>query len=239
MPKTKTFTLYLAKSDAKAFEDLLTQTARDRVNAGNVIIKDSTGLGNNARAFIFDNIPQQPKWLLDLSGVFGGLPPLKNKSSCAVVVFEHAKRTFITSFAHGWQYVDEAKIEMDFGLKVVVNSLSDDNVKRVDRSHLGEAINGVSQSAFQRNLQAFGIDEALDLVRRITGRTDEDDFADSLAGATALKITREMTLSELAEVAEEALARFQSDAYKKTGFQIIDKVQPILDQVLLAKLDEE
>jgi uncharacterized protein (TIGR04141 family) len=230
MPKTKTFTLYLAKSDAKAFEDLLTQTARDRVNAGNVVIKDSTGLGNNARAFIFDNIPQQPKWLLDLSGVFTGLPPLKNKSSCAVVVFEHAKRTFVTSFAHGWQYVDEAKIEMDFGLKVVINSLSDDKVKRIDRSHLGEAIKGVSQSAFQRNLQAFGIDEALDLVRRITGRTDKDDFADSLSGATALKITREMTLSELAEVAEEALTRFQSEAYKKTGFQIIDKVQPILDQ---------
>jgi uncharacterized protein (TIGR04141 family) len=239
MPKTKTFTLYLAKGDAKEFEDLLTQTAKDRVNAGDVVVRDSAGLGDRARAFIFDNIPRQPKWLPDLSSVFSGLPSLKNKSSCAVVAFEHAKRTFVSSFAHGWQYIDEAKIEMDFGLKVVINSLSDDNVKRIDRSNLGEAIKGVSQSAFQRNLQAFGIDEALDLVRRITGRTDNDDFADNLAGATALKITREMTLSELAEVAEEALTRFQSDAYKKTGFQIIDKVQPILDHVLLAKLDEE
>jgi uncharacterized protein (TIGR04141 family) len=239
MPKTKTFTLYLAKGDVKAFEDLLTQTAKDRVKAGDVVITDSTGLGNKARAFIFDNIPLQPKWLSDLSGVFSGLPSLKNKSSCAVVAFEHAKRTFITPFAHGWQYVDEAKIEMDFGLRVVINSLSDDKVKRIDRSHLGEAIKGVSQSAFQRNLQAFGIDEALDLVRRITGRTDKDDFADSLAGVTALKITRAMTLSELAEVAEEALTRFHSSTYKKTSFQIIDKVQPILDQALLAKLDEE
>jgi uncharacterized protein (TIGR04141 family) len=239
VPKTRTFTLYLAKSDAKAFEDLLTQTARDRVNAGDVLVKDSTGLGNKARAFIFDNIPREPKWLSDLSGVFGGLPSLKNKSSCAVVAFEHAKRTFVVPFAHGWQYIDEAKIEMDFGLKVVINSLRDDKVKRIDRSHLGEAIKGVSQSAFQRNLQSFGIDEALDLVRRITGRTDKDDFADSLAGATALKITREMMLSELAEVAEEALTRFRSDAHKQTGFQIIDKVQPILDQILLGKLDEE
>jgi uncharacterized protein (TIGR04141 family) len=102
MPKTKTFTLYLAKSDAKAFEDLLTQTARDRVNVGDVVVKDSIGLGNKARAFIFDNIPRQPKWLLDLSGVFSDLPSLKNNSSCAVVVFEHAKRTFVSPFAHGW-----------------------------------------------------------------------------------------------------------------------------------------
>lgn len=113
-------------------------------------------------------------------------------------------------------------------------------MKRIDRSNLGEAIKGVSQSAFQRDLRAFGIDEALDLVRRITGRTDNaDDFADNLAGATALKITREMTLSEMADIAEEALIRFQSDAYKKTSFQIIDKVRPILDQILLSKLDAE
>lgn len=239
MPKTKTFTLYLAKSDVEAFEDLLTQTAKDRVNAGDAVVKDSTGLGNRARAFIFDNIPRQPKWLTDLSDVFSGLPNLKNKSSCAVVAFKHASRTFVTTFAHGWQCINEAKIEMDFGLKVVINSLSDDKVRRIDRSHLGEAIKGVSQSAFQRNLRAFGIDEALDLVRRITGRTDNDGFADALAGATALKITREMTLSELSEIAEQALARFQSDAYKKTGFQIVDKVQPILDRNLLGMLDTE
>jgi len=154
------------------------------------------------------------------------------------VAFKHGGRIFLIPFAHGWQYIDDTKIEMDFGLRVVINSLSDDRVKRIDRSNLGEAIKGVSQSAFQRDLRAFGIDEALDLVRRITGRTDNtDDFADNLAGATALKVTREMTLSEMADVAEEALTRFQSDAYKKTSFQIIDKVRPILDQLLLAKLD--
>lgn len=240
MPKTKTFALYLAKSDVKAFEDLLTQTAKDRIKAGDAIVKDSAELGEKARAFIFDNIPRPPNWLADLADVFSGLPGIKNKSSSAVVAFEQGKRIFLIPFAHGWQYIDDTKIEMDFGLKVVINSLSDDKVKRIDRSHLGEAIKGVSQSAFQRDLRAFGIDEALDLVRRITGRTDNtDDFADNLAGATALKVTREMTLSEMADVAEEALTRFHSDAYQKTGFQIIDKVRPILDQALLAKLDTE
>ena len=126
---------------------------------------------------------------------------------------------------------------MDFGLKVAINSLDDDKVKRIDRNHLGEAMKGVSQSAFQRDLQAFGIDEALDLVRRISGRKEGDNFARNLTGATALKISREMELSELADVAEEALNRYNSDSYKATGFHIIDKVRPILDRVVLAKLD--
>ena len=145
----------------------------------------------------------------------------------------------MTPFAHGWQYIDDTKIETDFGLKVAINSLDDTKLKRIDSSHLGEAMKGVSQSAFQRDLQAFGIDEALDLVRRITGRTDNDDFANSLAGSTSLKITREMTLPDLADVAEEALSRFESDDYKTTGFHIIDKVRPILDRIVLAKLDTE
>ncbi|MER9094428.1 TIGR04141 family sporadically distributed protein [Mesorhizobium sp. M0700] len=238
MPTTKTFALYLVKNDVETFDDVLTETAKDRLEAGDAIVKDSTDLGEKARAFIFDNIPRPPQWLADLNDVFSGLPSIKNKSSSAIVAFEHGSRIFLVPFAHGWQYIDDTTIEMDFGLMVVINSLSDDRVKRIDRSNLGEAIKGVSQSAFQRDLRAFGIDEALDLVRRITGRTDStDDFADNLAGATALKVTREMTLSEMADVAEEALIRFHCDAYKKTSFQIIDKVRPILNQLLLAKLD--
>lgn len=237
MPKSKTFTLYLAKVEVEEFEHVLTEAAKTRVRAGDAVVAESDGLGSKASAYIFDNVPRPPTWLSDVGAVFGGLPAIKNKSSCAVVVFEHAKRIFVTSFAHGWQYIDDTKIETDFGLRVAINSLNDSKVRRIDRSHLGEAIKGVSQSAFQRDLQAFGIDEALDLVRRITGRTDDDDFANSLAGSTSLKITREMTLPDLAGIAEEALTRFQSDDYKKTGFQIIDKVRPILDQSMLIKLD--
>lgn len=237
MPKSKTFTLYLVKSEVEEFEHVLTEAARDRVKAKEAIVAESEGLGSKAIAYIFSNMPRPPLWLSDIGEVFTGLPVINNKSSCAVVVFRHAKRMFITSFAHGWQYIDDSKVETDFGLRVAINSLSDNKLKRIDRSHLGEAMKGVSQSAFQRDLQAFGIDEALDLVRRITGKAEDGDFANSIAGATSLKITREMTLPDLAGIAEEALRRFQSDAYKKTAFQIIDKVRPILDQTLLLTLD--
>jgi len=239
MPKTKTFSLYLAKNDVSDFNDILSQSARDRVAAGDAQIIDSNKLGDNARAYIFQNFPRPPNWLSVVGEVFTGLPSITNKSSCALIVFKQKSRVFLTSFAHGWQYINDAKIESDFGLKVAINTLSDSKIRRIDRSHLGEAIKGVSQSAFQRDLQTFGIEEALDLIRRVTGKIENDDFADSLAGSTALKITREMTLSDLAEIAEEALLRSQSKAYQKTGFQIIDKVKPILNRTEIATLDEE
>lgn len=236
MAKTKTFSLYLAKPEVDDFEDIFTESAIEKISSGAEIF-ETTGLGEGASVYLFQNIPSPPSWLAVLNDVFNDLPVIKNKSSCAVIVFAHMGRVWISPFAHGWQFIDDTKIEMDFGLKVAINSLDDDKVKRIDRSHLGEAMKGVSQSAFQRDLEAFGIDEALDLVRRISGRKEGDDFARSLTGATALKISREMELSDLADVAEEALIRFNSTAYKATGFHIIDKVRPILDRVVLTKLD--
>ncbi|WP_407691780.1 hypothetical protein [Rhizobium mongolense] len=49
---------------------------------------------------------------------------------------------------------------------MAINSVSDGKLRRVDRDHLGQAMRGVSKSSLQRDLSAFGIDEALDLIRR-------------------------------------------------------------------------
>ncbi len=239
MPKTKSYSLYLVKPGIVDFEDIFTESAKEKIQAGGAFLSDSNDLGDEATVYIFPSPPKPPSWLADINTVFLGTPALTNRSSCAVVVFKHVDRVFVTAFAHGWQYLDDTKIESDFGLKVAINSLDDSKVKRIDSSHLGEAIKGVSQSAFQRDLQAFGVDEALDLVRRISGRIEDDEFASSISGATGLKITREMEFADLPETAEEALTRSQSTDYQSTGFYIIDKVRPILDKLVLATLDQK
>ncbi|WP_298817607.1 TIGR04141 family sporadically distributed protein [uncultured Roseibium sp.] len=239
MSKTKSYSLYLVKPDIEDFEDVFTEPAKEKIQAGDAVLRESDDLGDKAIVYIFPGPPKPPSWLADINTVFDGAPALTNRSSCAIVVFKHVDRVFVTAFAHGWQYLDDTKIESDFGLKVAINSLNDSKVKRIDSSHLGEAIKGVSQSAFQRDLQAFGVDEALDLVRRISGRVEDDDFANSISGATGLKITREMEFVDLPETAEEALTRSQSQDYQNTGFYIIDKVRPILDKLVLATLDQK
>ncbi|WOF72782.1 TIGR04141 family sporadically distributed protein [Parvibaculaceae bacterium PLY_AMNH_Bact1] len=239
MSKSKTYSLYLVKLGTTKFKDVFTETSRARIESGEVTVIQSKRLGDRATAYIFENTPRPAPWLKELHAAFQNVPNINNRSSSSVVVFKQAGRLFATSFAHGWQYIDDTKIESDFGLRVTINSINDSNVKRVDSNHLGEAMKGVSQSAFQRDLQSFGIDEALELVRKISGRTDNDAFASSLAGATALKITKEMELTDLADIANEALQRFVSNDYAKTGFAIIDKVRPTLDRLMIAALDAQ
>lgn len=235
--KTRTYTLYLVKKGTNEFEEIFTKIARERIKAGSATILKSSRLGKKAVVYVFGPKHSTPKWWSDLNTISDNLPPITNTSTCAVVVFKHVGRLFATTFAYGWQYIDEAKIEMDFGLKAAVNSLDDNKVKRIERNHLGEAMKGISHSAFQRSFQAFGIDEALDLVRRISGNTDKDDFANALAGAKSLKATKEMDILDLPDLAEQALTRFESNDYQQTSFRIIDKVQPILDKELLENLD--
>lgn len=237
MAKTKTYSLYLVKKSTDKFEEIFTKTAREQIRAGHVTVQESSRLSEKSAIYIFGPKRSIPKWLNDMKEVFDDLPPITNTSSCAVVVFKHVDRIFATTFSYGWQYIDEAKVEADFGLKVAVNSLDDTKVKRVDRDHLGEAMKGVSRSAFQRDFQAFGLDEALDLVGQIYGNTNKDDFANALAGSKSLKATKEMNVLDLPSLAEQALIRFGAHDYKKTGFQIIDRVQSIPDKELRDKLD--
>lgn len=169
MAKSKTYALYLSKESVTGFDDILTETAKDKIGQGEVEIRYSKIDGEDAVAYIFKSTQKDPTWLPDIKKVFNPVPEIKNKSSCAVVFFKASDRIFATPFAHGWQYIDEAKIESDFGLKVAINSVSDGKLRRVDRNHLGQAMKGVSQSSFKRDLSAFGIDEALDLIRRVSG----------------------------------------------------------------------
>lgn len=238
MTKSKTISLYLAKETVHKFNDVFSKNAQNTIKAGAEVFQ-SEKLGESATAFIFRNPPSKPKWLPALGEIIDGLPDFTNQTSCAVIVFKHVERVWVIPFAHGWTFINDEKIVMDFGLKVAINSLSDEKVRRIDSNHLGEAMKGALQSAFQRDLQSFGIDEALDLVRRVSGRIEGDDFAKSLSGATSLKITKEMELTEMADIAEEALKRYNSDAYKKTAFEIIDKVRPVSDRALQNKLDKK
>ncbi|TYC48558.1 hypothetical protein FMN50_26195 [Rhodobacterales bacterium] len=239
LPNVRTFSLYLAKSSVLNFQDILTDTAREKIDSGSATSISTNELGDKATVYIFQTVAKTPNWITDLSRIFENVPNIKNKSSSALLIFLQQERIFITPFAHGWQYIDDTKIETDFGLKVAVNSLNDAKLKRIDCSHLGEAMKGVSQSAFQRDIQSFGIDEALDLVMRITGTAEKDGFAKNITGSTALKISKEMAIEDLDVLAEEALARFKSSNYKNSSFHIIDKVTPIRDKVSIEALDSE
>jgi uncharacterized protein (TIGR04141 family) len=234
----KTITLHLAKPDVAAFEEVLSETARDRLARASTQIINAPDFADGARLFVFVGDSVIPGWVREIRLHFPLQGQIENSSSAAVLAFRKNERIFAATFAHGWMFLEEENVEGDFGLRVALNALDDKKLKRLERANLGDALRAVSQSPFQRDFSSFGLDDSLDLVRKLSGRTKTDTSADAMSGARSLKITGEYELDDLPEIAEEALEFYDSIAYRDSSFRIIDFVSPVTDRRLADHLDE-
>ena len=233
----KTYTIHLAKEGVEEFEELLTESAIERLGHSSTQTAESELRGTGVKLIVFLGRLTTPKWMQDLKTEFELRDVLSN-SACALMSFEESGRKFVATFAHGWMYLRESKFESDFGLKVSVNALDETRLKRLERDNLGDALRGVALSPFHRDFQSFGVDDALDLVRKVSGSTRDGASADVLTGSKSLKVSGEFSLADLPELAAEALKFFKSNAYKQTSFRIVDFLRPVTDSSLIDQLDD-
>lgn len=233
----KTFTLFLGKSDTTDFERVFTEEARAKLGRSTTTIINCQDFGDGAKLFIFTGEKHVPDWLKEVGRHFS-VPNLYTTSAAGVLLFRSSDRIFASTFAHGWMYLDERCFEGDFGLRAAINALDDKKLRRLERANLGDALRAVALSPFQRGLTTFGTDDALDLVRRISGRTRNDAVIDSISGARSLRLTGEFGLGDLPALAADALEYYASNAYQQTDFAILDFVMPVSDRRLAETLDE-
>ncbi|WP_145964620.1 DUF6119 family protein [Rhizobium phaseoli] len=238
MMTRKSYTLHLAKGDIAEFAHVLSETAANKLGTPFLHITEREDFAEGARLYVFDSPEFPPKWLRELRGEFQIPANIQMSSACAILAFRQSERMFAATFAHGWMYLAEENFEGDFGLRAAINALDDGKLKRLERANLGDAMRAVSLSPFQRDLRSFGLDDALDLVRKVSGKTRDDASADSLTGARSLKVTGEYNLDDLPEIAAEALQLFMATRYQQTAFQILDVVTPIADSRLITTLDD-
>jgi uncharacterized protein (TIGR04141 family) len=227
----------LAKADVENFEDVLSESGQEKLSNQSTRVVEAAGFGDGARLYVFVGQDTPPKWLLELRRTFDIAGRIETKSTCGLLVFRTAERMFAATFAHGWMYLNEENFEGDFGLRVAINAVDEGKLKRLDRANLGDALRGAAVSPFQRDFNSFGLDDALDLVRKIGGGTRLDATADNITGSQSLKVSGDFSLEDLPEIATEALDFFGSDAYQQTSFRILDSVTPISDPRLVSVLD--
>lgn len=239
MAKMRSFSLYLAKPEIGSPNQLLTDTAKDLVKTGQAHRSASSTFGDGAMLYTFPSPPVTPHWAKMLSSTFTVPANLTSQSPCGILFFKKAKRIFAATFSFAHMYLNDRHTESDFGLRVSINALTDGKLKSVERANIGIAIRDFAQAPGPRDLMSFGFDDALELIRKVSGRVVDDDFADVVSGARALRIGKKMELDELPSAAEEALELFSATDYKRTAFKIIDSLSPVLDATLIDELDEK
>ena len=231
-----TYTLYLAKEQVEDFYQLLSENGKRRIEDPNSIIVDSSNFGEGAKLIMISSGPRTPAWMTELMTVFD-IESKTSHSICALLMFRAENRIFIVSFSHGWMYLDERYLESDFGLRVALNALDETQLKRVELANLGDALRGTSSSPYRREFLSFKVDEALDIVRKVSGATNELTSLDQITGAQSAKISGSFSLSDLPSKANEIINSMNSEAYEQTSFRLVDVIRPIKDRELRTELD--
>jgi len=196
---------------------------------------------SESRLFI-DTRRGRPSWASLLADLTTYEPDLWTQSSSAVLFVSvedggGAKRSIVLCFGGGHFLIDPAKIERNFGLKVVLNTVSRRNLRSLDSTTLdATTFQRRTQASRDADLAGFGIDVQRDLLRVAAGSPSNNAFAKFVAGRDSLTITCTLQPEQLQAKLAECLLAFQDNAYQR-DYEWIDNVQMVTDSQEIEQLD--
>ena len=215
-----------------------------RLNAPGREVTLRSDLGFEAKAYLVDVRAGRPGWLDYLSGgTEGDLPDLTNQSNGSIILVrvdrDGGPRVLAFTFGNGRTLLELDRIEHDFGLRVVVNSVNPDRLRRVETKVFEDLVlHTARQASRQSPTVTFSIDDSRDLVRAVAGEPRDRGFARRIAGSDSLAMSSEAEFGDLGDLSADLLDFYESDTFRE-DFGFIEQIRPVRDTVVLAELDAE
>ena len=181
--------IYLFKEKFKKNDDIKLEKYKE------VTLKSD--LSFNAKLFIRKRKISEPAWFLFLKDYFDfSINDPNSTTNSLVLLIESNSRVFAVTFGYGFTAIKRSQIEKNFGLKIVLNSVDDDKLDIVDYFSINSS--SVNKSKHKRihvhggtPTYDFEIRETSDLIKMISGKPKEKNFAKKISGADSITITVE------------------------------------------------
>jgi len=134
-----------------------------------------------------------------------------------VVLSSGELKAFALTMGYGKFMLADDVIEDDFGLKVVLNTIPPNSLRRINKTNIGgNQKTSNEQLPLESGIDDFGFDIDRDLISAITGKSDDEDFATGiLFGSDLLSLTAEVDIYNLDSFLRIAYAKYASDEYKQ------------------------
>jgi uncharacterized protein (TIGR04141 family) len=231
---TNKLSIYLLKREVGAPEEVLDAESP----------ADSIELRDVGRFAFAPSVAHPPAWLRSffartLDENLGILTASAKGVLVTSVAVGDEERSFAIPFGVGRHLLKEGVVEERFGLKVVLNSLTPDSIRGVEKTTLG-AVPRHSREMMTKEVSAreFGIDIEQDLVRAVTGRSRDPRLGRVISGKDALSVSVPVTVEGIREFVGYCFDRYESEDYKR-DFDWIDQIAEVRDSVLNAELSAE
>ncbi len=224
--------IYLAKSGIQAESALL------RLENTKAAVELKVARGRATLHVKREEPAKLPEWSYFLSDnqnlpddLFG-----KRSSVGAVLMVRIQERIFLLCFGTGYHLLKGENIERDFGLRVTLNSVDPDKLRSLDKASFESSpLNSRTQSTRDADVYELHVDSEMDLLYALTGTSTISCFGETVTGRDALTITREVTLDDLPDLLEQALARYEMQLPAR--FDWVDNIHKIKNDETISILE--
>lgn len=148
-------------------------------------------------------------------------------------------RTFALTMGYGKNMLKDDVYEEQFGLKVILNTIKPDSLRRISKINIGgnQKLSN-EQLPLKSDINDFGLDINRDLVSHITGISDDEEYATgTLSGGDILSVTAEVDITNIVTFLTKTYQKYSLERYK-SNFGWIDQIQDIKDSRLIERLNE-
>ena len=233
-----TFTIFLLKTGLSAISDAIDQ---DKNPSEHQI----SGLdGITGSLFLGEQNRSTPDWVSMIQPFLSdAIPQVISASRSAVLIATHGGRSFAFVFGHGRSLLKATAWERGFGLKVTLNRVDPDGLRSIDsKTYEDLVVSTRRQTSRTSSLNSFELDVGRALVRGVAGNAAGTTVFKRFVGSDALRVTTDLSFSDLPQLLGEILTAYSSTAYQ-TNFGWIDNIREAdpskhitLDGLLVAAL---
>lgn len=232
---TQRLTVFLLR-DVTELSDALSEDAAKTVTQRQL----TPGSRLTGRFYTRQSSARKPGWATYLdSAIAGGLKGVQSSSASGLLLLQVDGHTFALTFGYGRSFLDQAKIERRFGLKVALNVIDERQIRSLDTKKFDEMVVSTNtQTSRTTELPTFGVDVLRDILRAVTGSAPRSTGYKSLSGADALVLGVEKPVSDLPGLLRDLYAHYTDTKYQAT-FGWVDQLSEVRDPELVRKLDSQ
>ncbi len=197
---------------------------------------------NNSTAYYVPSNAREPQWLKSFfhKGADGKLLQANSRVILLKPIeIDSTTRLFALSFGYARFMFKDNVLEEQFGLRIVLNSIKQDQIRRISKASVGSnQKQSDEQLPKNSDISEFGFDINRDLMKNVSGKSDDDIFENSmLTGGDVFSLTVSRDIDNIDEFLRFCYKRYCEDTYKEK-FAWIDNIKKVKDKKIINQLNE-
>ena len=197
----------------------------------------------NTVAYCLPSYIHEPTWMKGFFKEDG--KGLIKQSSARLVLIKKLKigeeeRFFALTFGYSKYMFQDDVLEEQFGLKIILNSIENDQIRRISKTSVGSNLKQSNEQLPKSSyISEFGFDVNRDLMKNISGKSEDDMFEKCiLTGGDVLSVNVERNINDIDEFLKFCYRRYKETKYLK-NFSWVDNIKYVKDKKLIQELNSK